>query len=286
MFQRQKTGSVLCPSCRQLVGVNDEECLNCGRKRPGMWGLTGSLRHLLQGDAFVSVLMWACGAIYLATLAADPSGIRFDGLAILAPSNVSVWRFGASGVAPVFGLHRWWTPLSAGWLHFGLIHIAFNLLSLRSLGPIVGHLYGPSRTVVIYVASSLSGFLVSSVAGYVFWDAPWPIGGGRSTAGASASVFGLIGAVLYYGRRAGSSPAREQAKQWIVSGLLFGFLLQGIDNWAHLGGLAGGYLASMWLDPLQEERGNHAVLAIVALALSLGSVILSLLVPLPGFLLD
>jgi rhomboid protease GluP len=136
------------------------------------------------------------------------------------------------------------------------------------------------------MVSSLSGFLVSSVAGYVLRDYPWPVSGGRWTMGASASVFGLIGAVLYYGRRAGSSPAREQAKQWIVSGLLFGFLLQGIDNWAHLGGLAGGYLASMWLDPLQEERGNHAVLAIVALALSLGSVILSLLVPLPGFLLD
>ena len=51
-----------------------------------------------------------------------------------------------------------------------------------------------------------------------------------------------------------------------------------IDNWAHLGGLAGGYLASMWLDPLKPERGDHAIAAVVALALSLGSVVLSLLV--------
>lgn len=276
---------MLCPSCRQLVGVNDEECLNCGRKRPGMWGLSVPLRRLLQGDGFVTFLMWACGAVYLATLAADPSGISFEGLGILAPSGLTVERFGASGAVPLFYLGRWWTPLSAGWLHFGLVHIAFNLLSLRNLGPVVSHLYGPARTIIIYVFSSVAGFLASSAAGYVFWDYGWPIAGSRWTMGASASAFGLIGAVLYYGKRGGSSLARDQAVQWIVSGLLFGFMLQGIDNWAHVGGLAGGYLTSIWLDPLKPERGDHAVLACVMLALSLGSVVLSLLVPLPAFLL-
>ncbi|HET9316745.1 MAG TPA: rhomboid family intramembrane serine protease [Vicinamibacteria bacterium] len=285
MFRRQKTGSVLCPSCGQLVGVNDDECLNCGRKRPGMWGLTGPLRGLARGEAFVPFVMWACAAVYLASLAADPSGIRFDGLGILSPSPASMFRFGAAGYLPVFLLDRWWTPLSAGWLHAGLIHIGFNLLAVRNLGPLVSHLYGASRTILIYVISSACGFVASSIAQFVFLGRPWPLGGAGTTLGASAAVFGLIGAALHYGRRGGSSLIRDQAVQWIVSGLVFGFLVKGIDNWAHLGGLAGGYLVSIWLDPMKPERGDHAAMAVIALVLSLGSVLVSLLVPLPaGFL--
>ena len=278
---------MLCPTCGQLVGVNDEECLNCGRKRPGLWGFSGPLRLLAGGDAFVPFVMWACAAVYLATLAADPSGIGFDGsFGFLGPSGGSVARFGAAGAVPVFYLHRWWTPLSAGWIHGGLIHIAFNLLSIRNLGPAVSGIYGGARTMLIYVLSSVTGFLASSAAGYVFWNQSWPLGGSYWTLGASASVFGLIGAVLYYGRRGSNSLAREQSVMWIVGGLLFGFMMPGVDNWAHVGGLAGGYLVSMWLDPLKAERGDHTVLAVIALCLSLGAVILSLLTPVPAFLLE
>lgn len=284
MFRRQKTGSVLCPSCRQLVGVNDEECLNCGRKRPGMWGMTGALRQLMQGDTLITFLIWACGAVYLATLAADPSGIQFEGLGLLAPSGVSALRFGATGTLPIFGLGRWWTPLSAGWLHFGLLHFAFNLFALRSLGPFTASIYGSARTVVIYVLSSVAGYLVTSAAGLAFGPDQWLLAGGQFTAGASASVFGLIGAILYSGRRTGSSSLRDQAVQWIVGGLIFGFMMPGIDNWAHLGGLAGGYLTGLILDPLKPERGDHTVLAVIALAASLGAVVASLLVPLPRYL--
>lgn len=277
MFRRQKTGSVLCPSCGQLVGVNDEECLNCGRKRPGLWGLTGPLRALARGEAFIPFVMWACGAIYLATLVADPSGVHFEGsFGFLGPSGYMLARFGASGGEPVFGWHRWWTPLSAGWLHGGLVHIGFNLLSVRALGPGVSNLYGPARTVLIYVLSSVCGFAVSSTAQFMLSDPERQMGW---TLGASASVFGLIGAVLYYGRRGGSTLIRDQAIQWIIGGLVFGFMLPGIDNWAHMGGLAGGYLVAMWLDPLKPERGDHAVLAVVALVVSLGAVAASLLVP-------
>jgi rhomboid protease GluP len=50
--------------------------------------------------------------------------------------------------------------------------------------------------------------------------------------------------------------------------LIFGFILPGIDNWAHLGGLAGGWLAAKVLDPLKPERGDHVLLAIFGLVLS------------------
>ena len=60
-----------------------------------------------------------------------------------------------------------------------------------------------------------------------------------------------------------------------VSMLLFGFLVPGIDNWAHLGGLGGGWLAARWLDPLRPERGDHLIAAVACLLLSLASVVAS-----------
>jgi rhomboid protease GluP len=276
MFRRQTSGSILCPSCGLLVGVNDEQCLNCGRRRPGMWGFTGPLALLRSEDGFVQFVMWTCGILYALTLLADPGGIQ----GMLGPGDV-VERFGISGAIPVFVHDRWWTLLSAGWLHGSLLHIGFNLMAIRNLGPGMVHLYGASRTILIYVISCATGFLASSTSGYfgLLYGFEWPIAGAPYTLGASASIFGFFGAILYYGRRGGSSAIRNQAMQWIGFSLLIGFYPGlHIDNWAHLGGLAGGYLASMWLDPLKPERGDHAVLAVVALALSLGSVVLSLIV--------
>jgi rhomboid protease GluP len=181
---------------------------------------------------------------------------------------------------PVFGYGRWWTPLSAGWLHGGLLHIVFNMMALRDLGPLTVHLYGVARTVIIYTLASVAGFLASSVAGRYILFLPF-LHGGRITIGASASLFGLIGALLYYGRRGGSIALRQAATRWVLGGLAFGFMVPGIDNWAHIGGLAGGYLTSRWLDPLLPERGDHVVAAAVCLLLSAAAIAASLVVGLP-----
>lgn len=278
MFRRQTSGSILCPSCGLLVGVNDEQCLNCGRRRPGLWGFTGPLALLRSEEGFVTFVMWACGIIYALTLIADPAGIGFDGVfGFLSPGD-AVYRFGVSGSHFVYDRGWWWTLLSAGWLHGSILHLAFNVMAVRNLGPAMVQLYGTSRTILIYVLSCVAGFFMSSTVKHFLPDLDWPLGGSRATLGASASVFGLLGAIFYYGRRGGSSIVRDQAVQWIVGGLVFGFVMQGIDNWAHLGGLGGGYLAAVWLDPLKPERGDHAVAAVVALALSLGSILVSLVV--------
>jgi membrane associated rhomboid family serine protease len=278
MFRRQTSGSILCPSCGLLVGVNDEQCLNCGRRRPGLWGFTGPLALLRSEEGFVQFVMWACGIIYAITLLADPSGIGFDGVfGFLSPGDM-VYRFGVSGSYFVYDRGWWWTLLSAGWLHGSILHLAFNLMAIRNLGPGMIQLYGTSRTILVYVISCAAGFFMSSTVKHLFPGLDWPFGGSQATLGASASIFGFFGAILYYGRRGGSSIIRDQAVQWIVGSLVFGFLLPGIDNWAHLGGLGGGYLAAVWLDPLKPERGDHAVAAVIALALSLGSVVLSLIV--------
>src|SRR5262245_50276331 len=109
MFSRQRTGAVVCPSCGRLVGVNDKERLNCGRRTPGMWGLTGLLRGLGRDAGFFQLVLGAAILLYGATLLADPGAIQNRGLSLLQPSARSLFAFGASGAVPVFGYGRWWT---------------------------------------------------------------------------------------------------------------------------------------------------------------------------------
>jgi rhomboid protease GluP len=264
MFRRQRTGAVVCPSCGRLVGVNDKECLNCGRKNPGMWGLTGLLRGLGRDAGFFQLVLSAAILLYGATLLVDLGGVRNSGLSFLQPSLRSLFEFGASGAVPVFGYGRWWTVLSAGWLHGGLLHILMNMLWVRQLAPETAELYGPSRMVIIYTLSSACGFLLSSVTGAFL-----PFGGGaRFTVGASAALFGLLASLVYYGRRSGSRHVGSQAWSYAIALFVMGFLFPGVDNWAHAGGFAGGYLASKWLDPLHPERGDHTLAAVVCLAAS------------------
>jgi|SRR5580693_5789901 rhomboid protease GluP len=279
MFGRKRTGSVLCPSCGKLVGVSDERCLNCGRRNPGMWGFTSALARLGRDLGFVQAVFGGCVLLYVLMLAVDPQGIRLDSLfSFLGPSQRSELRFGASGALPVYVLGRWWTVLSAGWLHAGLLHIVFNLSWVRMLAPEVGNLYGPGRMVIIYTAGSVVGFWLSSTVGYLFHGA---LGGAVFTVGASAPILGLLAALVYYGRRTGSRAVSSQAWAWAGTLVVFGFLMRGVDNWAHLGGFAGGYLASMALDPLRPERGNHLAIALACLILTAGAIFASLVVPTP-----
>ena len=281
MFQRQRSGSVLCPSCGKLVGVNEKECPYCGRRSPGMFGLNAWLRRLGRDMGFVDAVIGGCALLYLLMLAADPQGIRTSGLmTLLSPSVLSLLRFGASGSIPVFLLHRWWTLLAAGWLHGSLLHIGFNLYWVRFLAPAIAELYGPSRMVIIYSVSSVIGFLLSSTMGL------YGLGGGRLTVGASAPILGLIGALVHYGRRSGSRAITSQAWTYAISTLVFGFIMPSIDNFAHLGGFAGGYAAARLLDPLKPERGDHQATALILLVLTAASVVASLVVPLPPGLLS
>jgi rhomboid protease GluP len=271
MLKRQRTGSILCPSCGKLVGVNDEVCLNCGRKRPGMWGLTSAVRGLGKDLGFVQAVIIGNAFLYVAMLVVDPSHIQMRGLfSIGTPSQDSMLRFGSSGAIPVFWMGRWWTLLSAGWLHGGLLHIGFNLYWIRFLAPETAELYGPARTVIIYTISSITGFLASSLLGV-------PL-----TLGASAPILGLLGALVYYGRRMGSSAVGRMAWSYALFMIMFGFLMRGVDNWAHLGGFVGGFLAGVLLDPRRAESGNHRLAAVVCLGLTVASIVASLVIPVPG----
>jgi rhomboid protease GluP len=277
MFKRQTSGAVVCASCGQLVGVNDATCHNCGRRNPGLWGWAPALRSLGHDLGFVTFVTGACVVVYALTLLAAPDQIRMDGLfSLLSPGELPLFAFGASGAYPVFVLDRWWTVLSAAWLHGGLLHIFFNMYWIRQLASPVAELYGAGRMVIVYTVAAVVGFTASSVAGYWLGGIPI-IGGAGVTVGASAPIFGLLGALVYYGRRSGSSLVHGQAMNLAIIMFVFGLIMPRVDNWAHGGGFAGGYLAGRMLDPLKPERIDHLLIAVVCLMLSVLSIVASLL---------
>jgi len=285
MLRRQRTGSVICSSCGVLVGVNDDKCYSCGRRNPGLWGFAPALRSLGRDLGFIPFVIGTCIVVYVLTLIASRGALSQGGfLNFLGPNVTALLLFGASGAIPVFAAGRWWTVLSAAWLHAGIIHILFNMMAVRQLGPPTADLYGPARTVIIYTAGAVAGFALSSFAGAFLPTVDLGfirLGGSSFTVGASASISGLIGALMYYGRRTGSGIVRAEATRMVIMLVFYGFIMRGIDNFAHAGGFFGGYLTAMVLDPLKPERGDHVLIALGCLAASLASIVASVMTGLP-----
>jgi membrane associated rhomboid family serine protease len=278
---------VVCASCGSLVGVNDDKCYTCGRRNPGLWGFGPMLRTFGNDLGFVTLVMWGCGALYITSLLLTMKmGGNIMGagnpLSILGPNTEAVIALGASGAAPVFQLHYWWSVLSASWLHGSALHILFNMLWVRQLGPPTADIYGPGRMIIIYTLAGVAGFALSSVMGFLLAGIRIPfLSVGGVTVGASASIFGLLGALVYYGRRGGSSLIRSEAMGYATTLFIMGFILQGVDNYAHAGGFAGGYLAGLWLDPLKPERVDHLVGAVVCLVATALAIIASAVLSIP-----
>lgn len=229
------------------------------------------LRQIGADFGFAPFVIGASAVLYILTLLASGSELQIigGGLSFLSPSWQAIILFGASGAYPVFGLGRWWTILSASWLHGNFLHILFNMMWVRQLGSATVDLFGPSRTVIIYTLSGACGFLVSSMAG------------SSVTLGASAAIFGLLGALVHYGRKTGSSHVYSEAMRYALVLFVFGFLMRGVDNFAHAGGFAGGYLTSALVKPMARERGDHMIVAAVCVIATLLAIVLSVVQGLP-----
>jgi rhomboid protease GluP len=261
MLGRKREGSVVCRSCGRLVGVNDQSCFNCGAWNPGLWGYAPLFQRLGHDLGFVQIVTGACAVLYVAMLVYDLPGIRTGGLSFLAPSPQAMVTFGASGAIPVFQFGLWWTVLSAGWLHGGVLHILFNMMWVRQLGPVTADVYGPSRLVLIYTVSSVVGFIFSSLAG------------SGLTLGASAALFGLFGALVWAGHKTGSSQLGRQALMYAAFLFVFGLIFPGVDNFAHAGGFVGGLFAGVILNPLKRETLGTLLAALLCLAFTALSVL-------------
>ena len=254
---RKTSGSIVCPSCGRLTNADARECLVCGRRNPGMWGFAGPLRALFRRRSFVDVVTVACIALYVLTLVLDPAAVlRSRGpLSVFSPSGQALLDAGATGALP-WQLGRWWTVLTAIYLHGGPLRILFNVLWIRQLGPAVEELYGPSRLVVIFTVAGVLGFVASNMLGYGL------------TIGASGSIFGLLGAMVAFGQKRGGTfgaMVLRQYGQWALLLFVMGFLMEGVNNVAHAGGFAGGFAAGLVLS-LAEHQAETAIDQLLAAA--------------------
>ena len=169
--------------------------------------------------------------IFSLTIDFKPSAFSSSPFRMLSPTSESLLVLGSTGTIPLFQLGRWWTIVSANYLHGSLMHIAFNMIALYQLGPLLIREYGASRMIAIYTLSGIGGYLLSSLFGV------------RFTIGASAAVCGLIGAALYYGKSRGGSYGNMiygQIGGWALGIFLFGFMVPGINNIGHGGGMLTG----------------------------------------------
>ena len=251
------------------MGVRDDKCYTCGRSNPGLWGFGPMLRQLGADLGFVPIVLGGSATLYVLSLIVTAGSGQLEpysgGMNILSPSARALVLFGAAGYYPVVGFGAWWTVLSATWLHGNLLHIVFNMMWVRDLGPATADVIGPSRTVIIYTVAGITGFLLSSLM--PLFPIPIPfLHGSQLTIGASAAIFGLLGALVHYGRISGSNLTYSVALRYAVILFVFGLIMPGVDNTAHLGGFLGGYATSAFFNPLTRERGDHLIAAVICLA--------------------
>ena len=141
-----------------------------------------------------------------------------------------------------------WRLVTCMFLHAGIIHIGFNMYSLYIVGRQIEDFFGKWRYLVIYLLSGISGSLLS-------------VGFNPDVlaVGASGAIFGLFGAMLYFGynyRGYIGTIVRSQVLPIVVYNLLIGFFIPGIDIFAHIGGLIGGLMVANMLGTIENKKYN------------------------------
>ena len=249
MTQHQRQ-SILCPNCRKLISISEPQCPYCGTARPGsFWKNNIWTRGFNSPYQLIKAIIAINIGLYVLSLLLKPtaSSLSMHPLTFLSPSDSSLLLLGATGTIPIDRFHRWWTLISAGYLHGGIIHIFFNMAAFRQLALLVSREYGVYRMVLFYTLGSIIGFWVSYIAGV------------HLTIGASAGVCGLVGALLYYGKSRGGVYGRTLYKQisgWVVFLFIFGLLVPGINNWGHGGGILAGIILGLLLGYQERKKEN------------------------------
>lgn len=259
MMSDNSRKSLLCPRCRKLISGDEAICPYCGLTKPASRKLWKLADFFSAGRVdMVDLILYLNAGFYILSLLLAPSSLSLtiNPFTLLSPSNESLFLLGASGVIPIGVYDRWWTLISASFLHGSLLHIFFNMMALRQLGPFVQREYGVSRFLLIFILTGIAGFLLSFLAGVAF------------TIGASASICGLIGAIIYYGKSRGDFYGHliyRQALGWVAGLVLIGVIVPGINNWAHGGGIISGVALARLLG-YQENALRQAGYLIAAWA--------------------
>jgi rhomboid protease GluP len=257
---RQTQGSMICPSCGKLISVSEEKCPFCGAWNPSLYGFGPGLQKWIGRRLdLVGVIVAACVVLYIVALALQPEAIlQMHGFfGILSPGGRALYQLGMTG-GVAWEERWWWTLLTAVYLHGSLLHIFFNVLWIRQLGPGVVEFYGPSRAFVIFSIAGAVGFLVSDLAS------------GAQSIGASGAIFGLLAAIIVYSRRINHSMLSGQMWQLALVMFVMGFIMPSVNNWAHAGGFAGGWVAAQVM-PIEAQKREGRLAMILALLLALAT---------------
>ena len=248
----------ICPVCGSLVGINASRCHVCGTsmtfslaamsKRLG--GLIGETAPVTTALLIVNLLMFGVSLV-LTMQAGEAGGLR----TLFGLSQDASYRLGASYWRPIVYKHEWWRLFTAMFLHGGLLHIGFNMMALMQFGPALEEVYGSPRFLFLYTFTGAFGFLVSAFTGHF-------------SVGASGALLGIMGAILAITTKRGGAYMRELRSR-LIGSLVFLFVLgfmglMRMDNWAHGGGLAAGFLLGKIFadrEPVDnsEKRRAHAM---------------------------
>jgi rhomboid protease GluP len=268
-------GAILCPSCRKLISADEPRCPYCGTLRPGLWGFTPALQQVFGARVdLVPIVVGACVVLYAIGLLLDLGAVSRSGFdSLLAPSMEALYRLGMTGgFATRTG--RWWTLLTAVYLHGGLLHLAFNMISFVRIGQQAQEVFGRARFFLLFTLTGVAGFALSNAVS------------AHPSVGASGAIFGLIGALIGAERRQRTpwSEILMGIAPWATLIIIMSLTQRGINHFAHLGGLASGILLGQWLPAQHQRREGRSVqlAALACAALTLAGFIVSFSRPLFG----
>jgi rhomboid protease GluP len=192
------------------------------------------------------------------------------GVSFVSPTAESVLKWGAN-YGPLTLGGQWWRIFTSMFLHFGIIHLLFNMVVLASIGPFMESLLGRAAYLILYVVAGLGGGALSLAYH------PWTV-----SAGASGAIFGLYGGLLGFLllHRNVISPAilksqTNSALIFVGYNVIYGFARPNVDVAAHLGGLAAGFVLGLFLVPptSQESQATQGLRSAVALLLGVALVV-------------
>lgn len=200
----------------------------------------------------VDMLVLIIGAmvtLYGLALLLQPEAI-LNGQPGLSPGGLALYQLGMTSGA-VWELGWWWTVVPAIYLHGGLVYLVTSVLYVYALGVAVVDIYGHARMFVLFNVAGVSGFLASNVVS------------GTPSIGPSGAYIGLAVGLLLYGRRSGASAIAGWLWWCCVAFVIFvtlaSFALAGLNGWANVGGLVGGWIAALLLYRNDESSENMII---------------------------
>ncbi len=226
----------MCPNCRAFISTRDRVCPYCEAKqgpraaeRRDTTALIGGFiphaRFVTSIILLINFGLFVATVLYSMRMGNEGTVMGLDGRTLL--------NFGAKRSELIAYYGHWWRLITAGFLHSGIMHLLMNSWVLFDLGALVEEIYGWPRMIVIYFMATIAGFYASA------WVSV------STSVGASAGIFGLLGAMIALSLRSDSPMAaayRGLYIRWAMYGLLLGFVpILPTDNAAHIGGLVAGF---------------------------------------------